>query len=121
MGPLMESRPSEGLAGGLRQPRLVCALAGALAIGLFNWCWKVTAAIAIAPMLRLMLKELALVHYPALAFGAFGPDIDASKIVWAQDMGTAKNQELLDYYRGRKIWLLQPDIDPLAIVPYGAL
>jgi hypothetical protein len=48
-------------------------------------------------------------------------DIDASKIVWAQDMGTAKNQELVDYYRGRKIWLLQPDIDPLAIVPYGAL
>jgi hypothetical protein len=47
-------------------------------------------------------------------------DIDASKIVWARDMGTAKNQELLDYYRGRKVWLLEPDTDPLAIVPYVA-
>jgi hypothetical protein len=47
-------------------------------------------------------------------------DIDASKIVWARDMGAAKNQELVDYYRGRKIWLLEPDIDPLAIVPYAA-
>jgi hypothetical protein len=45
-------------------------------------------------------------------------DIDASDIVWAQDMGTDQNRELLDYYRGRKIWLLQPDIDPLAITPY---
>jgi len=47
-------------------------------------------------------------------------DIDGSKIVWAQDMGAAKNQELLDYYRGRQVWLLQPDSDPLAIVPYAA-
>jgi hypothetical protein len=31
-------------------------------------------------------------------------DIDASKIVWAWDMGEAKNQELLDYFHGRKVW-----------------
>jgi hypothetical protein len=45
-------------------------------------------------------------------------DIDASEIVWAQDMGAEKNRELLDYYRSRKVWLLEPDRDPLAVTPY---
>ena len=44
--------------------------------------------------------------------------IDASDIVWAQDMGTGDNRELLNYYRGRKVWLLQPDVDPLALTSY---
>jgi hypothetical protein len=47
-------------------------------------------------------------------------DIDASDIVWAQDMGAEANRELVEYYRDRKIWLFQPDIDTLAITPYGA-
>jgi hypothetical protein len=34
-------------------------------------------------------------------------DIDGSKIVWARDMGPEKNQELLDYYRGRKFWIVE--------------
>lgn len=46
-------------------------------------------------------------------------DIDASDIVWAQDMGRARNQELLDYYRDRKVWLLQPDTDPAGITAYA--
>jgi hypothetical protein len=36
-----------------------------------------------------------------------GADIDGSKIVWARDMGPEKNQELLDYYRGRKFWMVE--------------
>ena len=46
-------------------------------------------------------------------------DIDGSDIVWARDMGDAANRDLLEYYRGRKTWLLQPDIDPMALTPYG--
>jgi hypothetical protein len=38
-----------------------------------------------------------------------GADIDGSKIVWARDMGAEKNQELLDYYRGRKFWMIEAD------------
>jgi hypothetical protein len=33
-------------------------------------------------------------------------DIDASKIVWARDMGPEENRELLAYYRGRQFWLV---------------
>lgn len=33
-------------------------------------------------------------------------DIDGSKIVWARDLGTEKNPELLNYYRGRQFWMV---------------
>jgi hypothetical protein len=47
-------------------------------------------------------------------------DIDASPIVWARDMGDAKNLELVDYYHGsRKVWLSQPDTDPAVLIPYS--
>lgn len=44
-------------------------------------------------------------------------DIDASAIVWAQDMGPGGNRELTTYYRNRKIWLLDPDAGP-SLQPY---
>lgn len=47
-----------------------------------------------------------------------GADIDGSKIVWARDMGPEKNQELLDYYRGRKFWIVQADGEA-GLKPYG--
>ena len=34
-------------------------------------------------------------------------DIDAAKVVWAQDMGE-RNQELIAYFKGRRAWLLEP-------------
>jgi hypothetical protein len=37
-------------------------------------------------------------------------DIDASEIVWARDMGEARNRELLHYYKDRRVWLLEPDV-----------
>jgi hypothetical protein len=39
-------------------------------------------------------------------------DIDASSIVWARDMGDNVNRELVEYYRDRKAWLLEPDVKP---------
>jgi hypothetical protein len=47
-----------------------------------------------------------------------GADIDASKIVWAIDRGATENRRLIDYYRGRHIWLLQPDPPGAALAPY---
>jgi hypothetical protein len=49
-----------------------------------------------------------------------GADIDGSKVVWARDMGTAKNQELIDYYKKRQVWLIEPDEKPVRIMRYAA-
>jgi len=45
-------------------------------------------------------------------------DIDSAKTVWAQDMGPERNKELLDYYKNRDVWLLQPEVPPAKPVPY---
>jgi hypothetical protein len=47
-------------------------------------------------------------------------DIDHSKVIWANDMGADENQKLIDHYSDRKIWLVQPDLSPLVIVPYSS-
>jgi hypothetical protein len=46
-------------------------------------------------------------------------DIDGSKVVWARDMGMAKNEELLQYFKDRHAWLLEPDENPLKLVAYA--
>jgi hypothetical protein len=46
------------------------------------------------------------------------PNIDGSKVIWARDMDPAENLELIHYYKNRKVWLVQPDLDPVKISPY---
>ena len=43
-------------------------------------------------------------------------DIDASRVVWARDMGPQQNAALLDYFRGRTTWLLDPNVKPVRIM-----
>jgi len=43
-------------------------------------------------------------------------DIDASRIVWARDMGDEKNQRLADYFHDRKVWIVDPNAQPATIV-----
>jgi hypothetical protein len=45
-------------------------------------------------------------------------EIDASEIVWAQDMGRTSNQELVDYYPDRQVWILEADLNPPRLKPY---
>jgi hypothetical protein len=45
-------------------------------------------------------------------------DIDGSKVVWARDMGAEKNRELLDYFKDRKVWLVEPDQVPVRVESY---
>ena len=47
------------------------------------------------------------------------PDIDKQKIVWAFDFGPQADRPLLDYYRGRKVWLVQPDGASPTLEPYS--
>ncbi|SRR6266478_7801332 len=39
-------------------------------------------------------------------------DIDCAKIVWAREIPGVSMQPLLNYFRGRNIWLVEPDENP---------
>ena len=46
-------------------------------------------------------------------------NIDSSKVVWARDMGSARNQELIDHYQDRQVWLAEPEQDSATWAPYS--
>ncbi len=48
-----------------------------------------------------------------------GADIDNSKVIWARDMGAAKNEELIRYFEHRRAWLLEPDEKPFRLSAYS--
>ena len=48
-------------------------------------------------------------------------DIDHAKVIWAHDMGSSRNKELLDYFHDRHAWLVETDETPLRVSPYPAL
>ncbi len=67
-------------------------------------------------------QQLVIVRYwPGHEFREWiqdAADIDASRVVWALDLGAAENRKLLSYYPNRNAWLLQPDAQPVKLTPY---
>lgn len=48
-----------------------------------------------------------------------GGDIDRQKVIWARQMDPASDRRLLEYYKDRTAWLVQPDSDPPSVTPYS--
>jgi hypothetical protein len=46
-------------------------------------------------------------------------DIDASKAVWARDMGESENEELLRYFKNRRVWQINGDDASPKLEPYS--
>jgi hypothetical protein len=71
---------------------------------------------------RLPGKQVVFVRYgPRHMFQEWvhnGADIDSERTVWVHDLGAAENQELLQYYRDRSAWLVEPDKNPPRLAPY---
>jgi hypothetical protein len=79
-----------------------------------------------------ILSELENLPGPQLAIVAYAPhhmmndwvynaaDIDKSKVIWARQMDPASDRELLNYYKGRRAWLVEPDCNPPRISPFPA-
>jgi uncharacterized protein (TIGR03437 family) len=44
-------------------------------------------------------------------------DIDRSAVVWAHESDRAHDQELLDYYKNRQVWIFNPDDLPFKLIP----
>ena len=47
-----------------------------------------------------------------------GADIDGSPVVWAREMDAAGNRELVRYFAGREVWLVEPDVKPVRVTEY---
>lgn len=69
-------------------------------------------------------RHLVLVRYPGPDPSVVSEwvyndaDIDGSKVVWAHDMGPSQNQELIRYFKDRKIWVVEPGKSPPSLVQY---
>jgi hypothetical protein len=48
-------------------------------------------------------------HDPLQEWIYNGADIDGSKVVWARDMGSEQNEELIRYYKDRRVWVVEVD------------
>ena len=70
------------------------------------------------PGAQLVLVRYQRNHDPQLDWVYNGADIDHAKIVWARDMGADQNEELLRYYKDRRIWLLEADVRRPQITAY---
>ena len=118
---------------------LVCLMLGGLRIyaapmnlALHRWpsMWYGTAPLGLprasvsARLEAIPGKQLAIVRYtpehaPFDDWVYNAADIDASKVVWARELHAASNVELLQYFRDRRVWLVEPDFDPPKVSPYS--
>ncbi len=66
-------------------------------------------------------QQLVFVRYfPGHRFAEWignSADIDASKIVWARDLGSDEDEKLRHYFPARHAWLLEPDARPPKLEP----
>ena len=108
---LVAASAAATLAGSLLRPRDVAAHA-------------TPRARAVAELRQYGGKHLVLVSYsPEHSFhhGVVynGADIDGSEVIWARALDAARNRALADRYPDRSVWLLNPDEEPLTLVPYS--
>ncbi|MEN6533535.1 MAG: hypothetical protein ABFD89_07725 [Bryobacteraceae bacterium] len=86
-----------------------------------SWCYtgpgNVERARILTRLNKTMGNHLVLVRYASShdspnEWVNNAPDINAAKVVWAREMTQQENARLCAYFRGRHVWLLEPDVDP---------
>jgi len=68
-------------------------------------------------------RHLVIVHYgpehPSWQEWVFNDaDIDSARVVWARNLGADRDRELLDYFKDRRVWVLEVNDENPELVPY---
>jgi hypothetical protein len=82
---------------------------------------RVASAFEQLPGQQLAIVRYTSQHQPFDEWVYNAANIDGSKVIWAREMDTASNQELVNYYPNRKVWLVEPDAVPATVSPYPQL
>jgi len=106
-------------------------LAGPLRVSFDRWpsMWYGTPRLGLAraavqarlearPDRHLVIVRYAADHNPVDDWVYNGADIDRSKVVWAREMGASEMSALIQYFKGRVVWLVEPDLNPGGLAPY---
>ncbi len=93
----------------------------ALEVNSQSWCCRVegdrnkeriAAALAAIPGKHLVFVKTKTDEHNLFQWIYNEADIDASRIVWARDLGPERNAELIRYFAGRDVWLVDPNVNP---------
>ncbi len=82
---------------------------------------RMQAELEVDPAPDLVLVRYGDGHDPHDEWVFNAADIDASPVVWARDMGSGENRELIEYFRDRRAWRLEVDAGERVpqLVPYS--
>ena len=98
--------------------------------GMLTWCSLTPSNTERAAVLRKLRRDpgrqLVIVHYGSHHEVFFNEwvynraDLNSAKVIWARDMGPARNEELIKYFKNRHVWLVDADDHPPRLIPYSA-
>src|SRR6266853_1747757 len=71
------------------------------------------------PGMHLVIVRYTPGHDALMEWVYNGADIDHSRVVWARGIPGADLKPLLDYFRGRRVWLVEADASPPRLTAYA--
>lgn len=84
----------------------------------YSWCFAKPGNLARAQIARqlentdgrhLVLVRYGAGHQPFDEWVYNRADIDGSKVVWARELDADRNAALLEYFRSRRVWMVEPE------------
>jgi hypothetical protein len=81
---------------------------------------QVEAALNHLPGRQLVIVRYSSMHNPLNEWVYNAADIADSRVIWAREMQTTENLELIRYYKDRTVWLVEPDKNPAAVSLYSS-
>jgi len=81
---------------------------------------RIAAQLASMPGTDLVIVRYSSHHDSELEWVYNAADIDHAKVVWAREIPGVSCQPLLNYFRNRRVWMVEPDENPPKLLPYAS-